>query len=429
MKKIIFPIALLAFFISSCSETEIATPIESQSSLPAENPQNDLSEQHVGKITEKNLDNLHSKTITFSEILTKMYANEDVFNQVNSFIETGYYSDESIVLQDLLSDKQSQFQQKLRLSNNFFKEAFNQEIRKLKTNGNLRQSGNDLEDYLISNGISIYFPYSVNFKNKKLKEITIVMPPKEDVNEAEGIKLTKCGKNICEEKVRVNDEYAKKNPTHIIYAGGANVKQTYSQKMKNGRINAINTIYFGKIRCKKQYDALISFTGNGGGSEIKIFRGSGYLSYDTNNQITNITGDIVSESISRSDINNNNTIQVTSIWDTDWKTDNFEQVLGIYEEDTKGEISFTGTVNTTIKVNGQNQTGSLSYNIKRTSQDEIIRNWKINRAAYMVINSQDQGYGLDYGGTLSGGPWAIYDGYLHNSIGANVSFTLPNKLF
>lgn len=58
------------------------------------------------------------------------------------------------------------------------------------------------------------------------------MPPKEDVNEAIGIKLTRCGNDVYEEKVLVNDLYAMNNPTHIIYAGGAKVKENYFKDLK-----------------------------------------------------------------------------------------------------------------------------------------------------------------------------------------------------
>lgn len=79
-------------------------------------------------------------------------------------------------------------------------------------------------------------------------------------------------------------------------------------------------------------------------------------------------------SFSRSQINNCSPQVINAIWDLDWETDNFEQVIGIYEEDTKGEATFTGSVNTTLSVGGQKQTGSLGYSIKVQTQDEIIRN-------------------------------------------------------
>ena len=109
---------------------------------------------------------------------------------------------------------------------------------------------------------------------------------------------------------------------HIIYAGGADVKKSYANKLKGARTNAINTVYVGALRCSYQYDALVSFTGNGGGSEIKVFRGSGYLLQDPNGQISNISGDVVSLYFSRGEINNCNHQNINAIWDLDWASDN-----------------------------------------------------------------------------------------------------------
>ena len=357
-----------------------------------------------------------------------MYADEKVVNEVNEFIGTGFYSDENIVLKDLLSPETSPWFRSARLKNSGnFKAAFQEQYNKLLgSNPRLRTAQGDFSEYLVENGVSIYFPYSDKHQGKKYDEITIVMPPKEDVNEAPGIRLKRCGKDICEEKVLVNDAYAMQHPTHIIYTGGADVKKTYANKLKNARISAINTVYVGVLRCNRQFDALISFTGNGGASEIKVFRGSGYLAQDPNGQITTAAGDVVSMVFSRSEINNCSPQVINAIWDLDWASDNNEQVFGIYEEDTKGEATFTGSVNTTLSVGGQKQNGTLGYSIKVQTQDEIIRNWRISRSAFYTANPNSQGHGVfNQVGNLSGGPWAAWDGEINGCNGASVSFVLP----
>lgn len=382
---------------------------------------------HYGKITDRDLDNLHEKVSAFSEVLKAMYADEKVVNEVNQSISVDFYSDESIVLKDLLSPEASPWFKNARLkASGNFKEAFQKEYTKqLGSNPRLRDGKGEFSDYLVENGVSVYFPYSENHLGKKYDEITIVMPPKEDVNEAVGIRLTKCGKGICEEKVLVNDKYAAEHPTHIIYAGGADVKKSYANKLKGARTNAINTVYIGALRCNYQYDAFVSLTGNGGGSEIRVFRGSGYLSQDPNGQISN-TSDLVSLFFSRGEINNCYPQTINAIWDLDWASDNMEQVFGIYEEDTRGEKTFTGSVSTTIKVGGQNQTASLGYSIKVQTQDAIIRNWKITRSSFYGANPNNQGHGVfNQVGNLIGGPWAAWDGQVSGCNGANVSFILP----
>jgi hypothetical protein len=343
-------------------------------------------------------------------------------------ISQGYYSDENILLDDLIKPERSKLVTNARISSNLFKDAFYEILSNhQKASKNAKLNENKFDEYLISNGVAIYFPYSENFRDKNKKEITIVMPPKDGVDEAEGLKLTKCGKNVCEEKVIVNDLYAMNNPTHIIYAGGAKVKEEYKSKIKNSKVSAVNQVYVGAVKCKKQYDKLIGFT-NTGGSEIKFFRASGYLASGTNGQVTSPTGDLISADFSRGQINNCSFQVINASWDIDWKVDNLEQVFGVFEEDTQGSRTFTGSINTTVKVGGQNVNGTLGYNIVVQSQDEIIRNWKIGRSAFYTANGINQGYGL-FGtvGGLTGGPWAAWDGAIevNNCNGANVGFVLP----
>ncbi len=162
---------------------------------------------HYGKITEKDFDVLHGRMTDFYLILKKMYADEKVVSEVNDFVGVGFYADESIVLKDLFSPETSPWLKNARLSGyGNFKEAFDKEFEKQANNSaRLRTSSEGFTEYLVKNGVSIYFPYSENHLGKKYDEITIVMPPKEDVNSAMGIRLEKCGNEICEEKVLVDD--------------------------------------------------------------------------------------------------------------------------------------------------------------------------------------------------------------------------------
>jgi hypothetical protein len=427
MKKVLIYCLFSSVLIFSCDKSEIKTQnSETTNQIQVKNSD---AGRTVGKITDKNIENLHSTVTEFSLILKDIYKNEIVFKEVNNLIFQGYYSDENILLDDLIKPERSKLVANARISTNSFKSSFYEILAEKQTSTkNARLNENKFDEYLISNGVSIYFPYSENFKGKNRKDITIVMPPKEDVNEAVGIKLTKCGKDVCEEKVVVNDLYAMNNPTHIIYAGGAKVKDNYVKELKKSKVAAISQVYVGAVKCRKQYDALISFTGNGGGSEIKFFRGSGYLASGTTNQVTSPTGDIISSDFSRGQINNCTFQVINGSWDTDWKVDNLEQVFGVYEEDTQGSKTFTGSINTTIKAGGVNQNGTLGYSITIQTQDEIIRNWKISRSAFYVANGINQGYGLfNAVGGLSGGPWAAWDGAVSvgDCTGANVAYVLP----
>ena len=95
---------------------------------------------HYGKITDRDLDNLHEKVSAFSEVLEAMYADEKVVNEVNQSISADFYSDESIVLKDLISPEASPLFKNARLkASGNFKEAFQKEYTKqLGSNPRLR---------------------------------------------------------------------------------------------------------------------------------------------------------------------------------------------------------------------------------------------------------------------------------------------------
>ncbi len=108
--------------------------------------------------------------------------------------------------------------------------------------------------------------------------------------------------------------------------------------------------------------------------------------------------------------------------------DNKEQVFAIYEDDNNSEITFTGSLSTTVRVaTGTNVEGSIDYQIKRSSQDDIIKQVKISRVSYFAGALRNQGWG--FGNDKSFLPasaangWPYYDAVPEG--GANVGWTWP----
>lgn len=89
MKKVL----VISFFITtllfSCKEN---SPLSPQDNLVKNDSKQDIA-SHYGKITDNDINNLHDKVSTFSNILMKMYSNDNVINEVNEFIKVGFYSD------------------------------------------------------------------------------------------------------------------------------------------------------------------------------------------------------------------------------------------------------------------------------------------------------------------------------------------------
>lgn len=172
----------------------------------------------------------------------------------------------------------------------------------------------------------------------------------------------------------------------------------------------------GKAKCIEQYDRLISFTSNGGGSEIYFIRGDAYLTQDPNGQITSPQTS-VPVYFKRKEIRAKVWKTIDEIWDSNWEIDNKEQVFGIYEEDTQGSATMSGSVKTTVKdPSGNNVEATVGFSITVKTQDVIIRQLAWNRESFYMYN---QG-GLNNGcGTISG--WTVY------GCNTGVSYIMPTQ--
>jgi hypothetical protein len=359
-----------------------------------------------------------------SMILLEIYEDSLVREEVNAAIATGFYKDERILLKDLLRPEESliykdaAFSGRRKFAKPLFAERFRNALNSGKylnankfSSAGRRMSAQQTEDYFIQNNVSIYYPYSEEGRTGRITTVS----SKYESDSHPGTRPYPCGDrdnpSTCYMTVTVNDDYAFSSPTHIVglRAEPARTGQTTGTE--------INKVFLGWIRCTKQYDRLVSLTGNGGGSEIKVVRADGYLKLSDNQQVTSPEGviSIGSEgSIKRRDIRKGNWVRVYAIWDWNWEVDNKEQVLGIFEEDTQGEKKIEGSLTTKLTKpdNTTTEIKPIGYSITVKTQDEIIRNWNISREAFFRDGRNDQQHGFHDG-------WPIYDG------GSPVSFTLP----
>ena len=94
-------------------------------------------------------------------------------------------------------------------------------------------------------------------------------------------------------------------------------------------------------------DKLVSFTGNGGGSEIKVCRVNGFLKM-ADEQITNFAGDVITLHYTRGDIRKKRWKRIFGVWDPNWNYQDIEQVYAVYEDDNMGSKTLTGSLKTTV---------------------------------------------------------------------------------
>ncbi|RXK57506.1 hypothetical protein ESA94_20870 [Lacibacter luteus] len=425
--------------------------------------------------TEKDIQNVKIVT-AISGLLKEVYKNKLAFYEVNAAIYSGYYEDERVHLKDLLFPEASELyqQQSFRkygatvgeFKKSFFKELASDKYPALNFLSKYNvQNQSDMttaspvdtaaEIFANSSGVSIYFPYSENFQVPLTTQyfsnintdpwgyLATVIPADREANAAPGEQPMKNRRFVNGDyewyidytPVTVDDNYAENNITHIVGFGASPTIINSDPPV----IQNTNRVYTGWVRViNKQYDNFISFNSeNGGAGEFKVCRISGYLQ-QANQQVTNFAGDIASVSIKRRDVRKGIWKRIYASWDPDWKNDNLEQILAVYEEDREDTKVFTGSLKTTVKIDNVNVEGNIGYNITVKSQDNIVRQLKYTRSSYFSDAKNSQGWGFELtdksgGGKrfdtefLSTGSWPAYDG--NYSSGADWNFTFPYKTF
>ncbi len=396
-------------------------------------------------------------------ILEDLYTEKKNLKLVNAAVYSKAYTDESVLLKDLINPGQSILPANKKFvelctkwnvtlqafSDNFWKTARDKNDTKLlaflaviqtihlpvqNLNNNPFGADNQTNNQNNNSQVSIYFPYSseydISASGDSYGPVASLVAASAEADEALGFQPYYSGGTLIEYRpVVVNDNYALTHPTHIVGINGIEPYQTQDANLNPPTVTtppSINRIYVGDAICRSQYDRLISFTGNGGGSEIAYCRVSGYLKL-VGHQITEFE-DKTSVKFERGTIHKKQWLRVYAVWDADWVADNKEQVFAIYEDDNNSEITFTGSLSTTVKVAaGTTIDGSIDYQIKRSSQDDIIKQLKISRVSYFAGALRNQGWG--FGNDKSFLPasashgWPIYDAVPEG--GANVGWTWP----
>lgn len=392
-----------------------------------------------------------------SAVLKSVYKDPAVIAEVNAAITSGYYADERVLLADLLNPAESalyRFLEQRRIETGHpggsvrwgaFSETFREVAPRIlgsrsaselfsaasgvvaavnavtspssaepaSLHGELPESRK-----LPGNAISIYYPYSEDFSPQ---ERPLVVPATVeadwvDVPDPACTKVHRHDGEHCS-TIRVDESYVLKNPVHII-GSGADLSAALSHPVELPALRSFtpNLIYLGKVRCTRQYDRLISFTGNGGGSELKFVRGEAYIIMNDDQQVTDTEFDVITVYFRRKDIRKEREKYVYTIWDPHWEAERTEQVFGIYEEDTRGEREFSGSVKTEVKhPGGESTITPVSYSYSVHTQDNIIRQINWSRASFFHYNRS----GLAGCGRRNGYTW--YDCRLP------VSYSLPER--
>lgn len=398
-----------------------------------------------------------------------MYKDPIALYEVNAAIYSEFYEDETVLLKDLLYPEWSRLYQtekfkarkprtgafRSKFIDQFNKaeypnlrKALGNSVGQFELNGLSSPSPNipdtAMEIFTNSAGVNIYFPYSENFgsnftptwfdniNHPEWGPLATIVTADREADTGPGqqpFRVFRNGKGeIRYRTVTVSDSYANSNMTHIIGIGAepALIQQPPPPAPPPG----VNRVYIGEVKCNYNHDKFISSQGRGGGNDVQIMRISGYLQ-NVNSQVTTWSGDIIPMKFKRKDVRDKRFKRTLSIWDADWRSDNFEQVLVIYEDDDNITKTITETLSTTLNLDPILTVGTtITTNVTIPNADVIMRQMKISRNGYFATAWFDQGWGyrpdLTFLPPNSAHGWAIYEGA---NTGSLVSWTWPYSVF
>lgn len=404
--------------------------------------------------------NLGKVTTVFKEL----YKDKANLKLVNVSILSRTYTDESILLRDLIYPEGSLLAKNPRFralaekhnvsltafASNFWSFANKAEdfefanfltSLKLVSPASATKNPNTAAVTTEGDQVSVYFPYSQQFipdvpyddgggggGGGDYGPVTTLVTATADADAGYGSQQYTDANGVTQyQTVLVDDDYGYNNPTHIVGLNGIEPYGEYTADAvaafpptgpipQPGVPREIKQVYVGEVRCRHQYDAYISFTGNGGGSEIRFTRADGFLKF-ADGQVqadAYVSPDI---KISRWHIRNNKFVDYSTQWDGDWEAANLNENLAIYEEDNRNTSEFNGSLVTTLKdTSGNSVVGTIGFKINYKSDDALIVQTNYNRASFFPLNR------TDVEGEMRNG-WPVRDK------NGRVSYTLQDRTY
>ena len=479
MRKI-FVYSCLAFSLFSCNNEFVSNENEKLQSLD----KSIYTKSNKFELNSK--ERMRNAILELIELQKNINNNLDARKELSLLLKNKYYVDHYVGLIDILYPNESKsLYEKSNIPKNLigkYSEAFFNEINKERESySNLKYIVNKKKNLISTNKNS---DFDLNYYD--IATIQFYAPYIEDMNDIEfddesnatyvpGVIDSDFGlgyKNINNEwsEITIDDNYANNNRTIIIepatfnpcgavqpvmsiepveennqnsncytYTGTTSTTNpnynpnpqyppTYypdCDRLSNQSSNGwIREVKWGHGKLKHQYDKLISFTGNGGGSELMLCRkgSKDYLVIDSTGNFNNSQWDVLKEVyFSRKEIRKKTAKWLAINWDTNWEcnTGLYEQVMCVWEADTEGNVTASGSVKWK-----KDDLLNFNYNIGNRSKDQLINHdkWDVNWFFATAFN--DQGCGMAQGlGIYSDRMWPWRE------CGANFQYTMVYKAF
>lgn len=272
-----------------------------------------------------------------------------------------------------------------------------------------------MKDYLIINNLALYVPYPIEDYDADHQTPTISFHPllNDSINigyEPIEDDIYKSANLIAYNEVSVDEEYTDSNPVYLIVPKEIEEPISTSPSEES---TVVHEVRIGWVYLSKQYDGLFA-----GGSELRFVHGAVVANAD--GQVSGKT-EFIPCDIPRSTIRyasngwEKGYHQCNMAWDTNWKVEEAENALAVFEEDDKSEHTETSSMAFTDSITGI--TSNYSNSWKYYSQDAVIYNLSWDRDWFFITNINLQEW--EFRGSYT------KDGFPHRKLSETLKITTP----
>lgn len=470
-----YSILVILFALLSCQEDAL----ENENIYSTDNQFSDFSKSSdpylkSGRLGSDSEDIMRNAILEFSDMLKELRVHDDAYKELFYLFQNTHYVDHYVGLEDLLNHETALIYEQVDtnlFTKGSFKTFFNNEMDRtpnlyvnlnhvLKNRMELADETDDDQKLSLFYEIARITLYAPNLINSETDgtfndtDLFTIVPGVVDGDEGLGYQFNDdlntwgditANENTADNNFTIIIEpnfFCNQSPVPMLaetytegpcamWAGGLVDPNIPTGNQYTGNCvdiedgDYIRQVWIGHITVFKQYDNWISFTGNGGGSELQFTRTDSRehvedLPNDSNVDVFEFD-ERVEVYVTRYAINKKRERWYSIFWDFNWEcaTPTHEQLLLIYEKDNTSPIDFDFS-----GIEWQGETyGSVSLEAEVRTKNEIIRTWNRDGAEFFATNMlNDNGCSCVNGkNSFSDRCWPRYD------CGANVRYTMPHR--
>ncbi|NSW93748.1 MAG: hypothetical protein HPY62_03460 [Bacteroidales bacterium] len=239
----------------------------------------------------------------------------------------------------------------------------------------------DLVNYLMKNDCYLYVPYPASFYPRGVKNFTVAAHPVD--NDIENTGYVWEGGRIKE--VRVNEEYADKNPVLLIMPKDEKEEGSMAfelpKDLTGAKAEPVYEVRIGKVRCADYCGGLFEGT-----LELRIARGfptADVTTGEVKGAFTVLIPIDYPRDYAKAAINNwtvhaeGGWLNANIIWDSNWQPSKVQQCILVYEYDQVKEA----TVSATVGYKANDFSPTITVSAKTTYRGDFLgisewdRNW------------------------------------------------------